>query len=40
MLNNELLEKRREYEVKNGDIIVLGTRSDSVQLMVQIDENS
>ena len=40
MLNNELLEKRSEYEVKNGDIIVLGTRSDSVQLMVQIDENS
>lgn len=40
MLNNELLEKRREYEVKNGDIIVLGTRSDSVQLLVQIDENS
>lgn len=40
MLNKEILEKRHEYEVKNGDIIVLGTKNDSVQFMVIIDENS
>lgn len=40
MLNKKLLEKKQEYEVKNGDIIVLGTRDDAVHLMVIIDENS
>ena len=37
MLNKKLLEKGKEYEVKNGDVIVLGTKDDSLQLKVVID---